>query len=152
MSYFAREDTLCIDCQKCCNGGCSWSKDLTPVNGWTATETPRGYHVDACPEFVQDDETRGRPAVLDSEGVMACMEAMAKKMREDYISGRGPYDIGANGKRTRAEIRAANRKDLERWLRGKGGALLQLSNPDEVILMLRKMARRYDNELAKFLR
>lgn len=51
---------LCFLCDKAC-GGCSWSRDFTPVAGWTATPTrinPGGgaaptssYHIEDCPEF-----------------------------------------------------------------------------------------------------
>lgn len=53
---------LCWMCTKAvasdgCN--CSWSKDMEPVSGWTATETfDKGmfrYHVTGCPEFVPDE-------------------------------------------------------------------------------------------------
>lgn len=67
------EQTICWDCQKA-TGGCSWSKSLTPVEGWEATLTPinitttkdrkrdkayayrsaPGYKVKSCPEFVPD--------------------------------------------------------------------------------------------------
>lgn len=50
---------LCFLCDKAC-GGCSWSRDFTPVAGWTATPTqinPGGavpptssYHIEDCPE------------------------------------------------------------------------------------------------------
>ena len=51
------ENKLCMDCQKAC-GGCNWSKNLTPVPGWTAR--PVKYHdavggltyvITACPEY-----------------------------------------------------------------------------------------------------
>ena len=51
---------LCFLCDKAC-GGCSWSRDFTPVAGWTATPTrinPGGgaaptdsWHIEDCPEF-----------------------------------------------------------------------------------------------------
>lgn len=48
-------DTLCWDCQKALNGGCSWSnpEQQKPVNGWTAKETSTGFCVSECPEFVR---------------------------------------------------------------------------------------------------
>lgn len=55
-----RGASLCIFCRKCC-GRCSWSKDLTPVKGWTAKEKRNkngkviGAWVGWCPEFVADD-------------------------------------------------------------------------------------------------
>lgn len=53
---------LCCYCMKA-YGGCSWSKEFKPVEGWTAvptvilTRNPRGkdsiqsYKITACPEF-----------------------------------------------------------------------------------------------------
>lgn len=66
---------ICFDCQKAC-GGCSWSEinpdtgkpRFQPVEGWTAKPTVvqvecgrkiEGYHITACPEFVQDEKRVG---------------------------------------------------------------------------------------------
>jgi len=51
----------CWKCKKAC-GGCSWSKDFTPVNGWVETPTVkhnneieyRSYEIHSCPEFEDD--------------------------------------------------------------------------------------------------
>ena len=54
-------ETLCWDCQKA-TGGCSWSRNLTPVEGWEAkqikvkgnfytNEVLDSYVVTNCPEF-----------------------------------------------------------------------------------------------------
>ena len=58
---FETKETLCWQCKK--SGGlCSWSKTLTPVDGWEAEKTSRktyadpntdSYHVINCPEFVE---------------------------------------------------------------------------------------------------
>ena len=57
---------ICWDCQKAA-GACSWSKNLTPVEGWEAEEVPymmyhgsgytvaSTYHITKCPEFVRDE-------------------------------------------------------------------------------------------------
>ena len=41
--------TLCWKCERAC-GGCSWSADLIPVDGWDAIPTKiaadRGYYVE----------------------------------------------------------------------------------------------------------
>lgn len=42
--------TLCWVCQNCF-GGCSWSRDYTPVEGWKAKKTPNSYLVLSCPSF-----------------------------------------------------------------------------------------------------
>ena len=56
-----KKHTLCWKCQKAC-GGCSWSKDFTPVENWNAVPTKikaygtgdgtiDSYRVIECPEF-----------------------------------------------------------------------------------------------------
>lgn len=60
--YIKRKETLCWDCDNACTG-CSWSKSLIPVEGWTAKKTrikissetgeyTDSYFVIACPEFI----------------------------------------------------------------------------------------------------
>ena len=66
---------ICLDCQKAVCG-CSWSRDFTPVPGWTAEKTyimqcyVKGYeqaietyHITACPQFVPDKEYVPQPTV-----------------------------------------------------------------------------------------
>lgn len=46
---------LCWDCRKASTNGCSWSRKLVPVEGWTATPSERGsYAITECPEFIKD--------------------------------------------------------------------------------------------------
>ena len=53
-------DTLCWSCSKAC-GECSWSRSLTPVEGWEAEEVSRStnhnefpsYKVLECPEYIE---------------------------------------------------------------------------------------------------
>lgn len=54
-----KKDTLCWSCKNAC-GGCSWSRDFTPVEGWNATPTKINSHrlgqidsyiIHDCPEF-----------------------------------------------------------------------------------------------------
>lgn len=53
-----KNDTLCWKCKNAC-GGCSWSKNLTPVEGWKAervynnvySQDTVSYRVRECPEF-----------------------------------------------------------------------------------------------------
>ena len=52
------ENKLCETCQNA-TGGCNWSKNLTPVPGWTAelvkyqgAVVSRTYHITACPEYI----------------------------------------------------------------------------------------------------
>lgn len=61
-TFTGKLDTLCWHCQNAC-GGCSWSKNLTPVEGWKAEKiklkVDKGnyndsYIVNECPKFKPD--------------------------------------------------------------------------------------------------
>ena len=80
------QDTLCVFCAKACNGACSWSDALVPVDGWTADRTAKGYLVKECPEFQQDRLEPRDPQALNDDGCIRLLEAMLRLMREDYIS------------------------------------------------------------------
>lgn len=57
--YTKSSYTKCWTCKNACNGGCSWSMDFIPVNGWKAEKTfipsngefAESYHVISCPEY-----------------------------------------------------------------------------------------------------
>lgn len=60
--YTGNLETICWHCQNAC-GGCSWSKNLTPVKGWKAKKIKvkivqgdynDSYIVNECPEFKPD--------------------------------------------------------------------------------------------------
>lgn len=57
--------TLCWDCENAV-GWCSWSKDLKPVDGWTAEYVPDkdSYYVEACPQFQRDAYGGGAKRVI----------------------------------------------------------------------------------------
>lgn len=150
---FDQSETLCIWCQRACTNCCSWSDHLEPVKGWVAEENKHGYLVRECPEFVKETKESILPAKLDDDGCMLLMEALAKQMREDYVHGNGFYESDKCKGLTRSEIRGKNRQLIEKWLlHGKGRKLLQLSNPEEVIRILRSMARKYETELMQWMR
>lgn len=58
-----KSETLCWHCKNAVpdkqGNGCSWSRKLEPVEGWTATDSLLnmgcGYCVHECPEFVKDE-------------------------------------------------------------------------------------------------
>ena len=87
------KESLCVNCARICMGdlekGCSWSADLTPVEGWDATGVygPDGqfytYRVNRCPRFI-----RGiyRP-LFEKEGVILVLEKALRLARKDYIHG-----------------------------------------------------------------
>ena len=55
----AEDGQLCWRCKNAC-GGCSWSRELKPVDGWTAEPTIvkdsngdfPSYKIKKCPEFI----------------------------------------------------------------------------------------------------
>lgn len=58
MAASNKNFTLCWDCKNA-TGGCRWSDQLHPVEGWTATQTRNkcggdSYIVHNCPEFIRD--------------------------------------------------------------------------------------------------
>ena len=50
---FRGKGTLCWVCQNCF-GGCSWSSEYIPVEGWKAKTTTASYLVLSCPEFLPE--------------------------------------------------------------------------------------------------
>lgn len=57
--------TLCWECSKA-TGGCAWSNNLEPVNGWdavlvkkTTTRPYDTYRISNCPEFNRDATNNG---------------------------------------------------------------------------------------------
>lgn len=63
INKFENRYQLCFFCKNAC-GGCSWSRNFTPVEGWTAKMVIRKgiiherycktYDIISCPEFVYD--------------------------------------------------------------------------------------------------
>lgn len=55
----AKYAQICWKCKNAC-GGCSWSRNLIPVEGWIAekvirkTEQLDSYNIKYCPEFIHD--------------------------------------------------------------------------------------------------
>lgn len=53
------KDQLCFSCKNAC-GSCSWSKNYTPVEGWTAKEhfierdNIHTYQINKCPQYIFD--------------------------------------------------------------------------------------------------
>ena len=146
-------ETLCILCAHSCVNQCCWADEQKPVPGWVAESTRLGYIVIQCPEYVKDTYETIKPMKLHDRGTMYLLEAIVKQMREDYVTGHGPYDdYNKNRKheqrKSSGEIRGLNRKAIEKWLYGPtAGKLLQLSDTEAVIMGLRAMARKYETEL-----
>ena len=126
MSY--THETICIYCVNACNGGCSWSESLTPVEGWTVIENRTGPRVIACPKF---EKETARPKTFSREGMIRLAEAVALGINEDYVCGT-----------------KAMRKTIEKDLRSGGcRKLLQLTDTENVITQLRRLAEKHDEEM-----
>ena len=144
-------DTLCVFCANACNGGCSWSENLEPVDGWSAEKTAHGYLVFRCPKFAEETKDN-QPKKFDRHGIALLFEAMGAQLRDDYIHGTKQYDpdrrrsANDNSYSTEVERRWHNRRIIEKWIRGQGMALLDLADPDAIILHLRKAARMYEHK------
>lgn len=63
-----RGDSICWDCQRAVCG-CSWAKQLKPVDGWVAEENKLGYKVLECPLFIEDYKWVGIPDIAQILGV-----------------------------------------------------------------------------------
>ena len=56
--YTKPKYTKCWTCKKAC-GGCSWSREFIPVDGWKTISTShpangefaKSYHIISCPEY-----------------------------------------------------------------------------------------------------
>ena len=74
MPYAKKHDTICWECEKA-SGGCSWSRDFIPVEGWNAVPTK-----------IQQRNSDGKSISIDSFDVVECPEFELMellKMRKD---------------------------------------------------------------------
>lgn len=62
VDYGGKNFQPCWTCSKAC-GGCSWSRDGTPIDGWKAKPTyisanvgyEQSYKVSYCPQYENDE-------------------------------------------------------------------------------------------------
>ena len=90
-NYARVKHTLCWDCANA-TGGCTWSRLLEPVEGWTAIRIKgKPYKLDPeidtdtflvqkCPEFMRDALNYGTQRIAKSE----TQEDIRKLMKTDY--------------------------------------------------------------------
>lgn len=100
---FSQANSLCWYCKWAC-GGCSWSDDGIPVEGWDAepavikgthtTSATNTWEVQHCPGFIRDVSLNGRERTeefrrreLDTDGCLALMAAVIKEACKDYKTG-----------------------------------------------------------------
>ena len=80
--------TLCWNCGNAC-GGCSWSDDLEPVEGWHARETYMKssdmytYTVIDCPEYCKDKKKNS--SRMNADGCISLLQKALELAWEDYI-------------------------------------------------------------------
>lgn len=94
--HYKSKDTLCWDCLKC-EGGCSWSRDFIPVEGWDATDDSRYDHghlvekyvVKSCPEF-KYGHNRG---IGDYKSAERIVIEVGQLLADDYRSAYKRYLI-----------------------------------------------------------
>lgn len=62
LMYQPKRHALCWDCANAC-GGCNWSNELKPVDGWEieygGVGRRQGAYVVSCPEFIRDARSFG---------------------------------------------------------------------------------------------
>ena len=134
-------EQICFSCRKACRKRCSWTRDGVPPEGSEYQENRNGYLITKCPEF---EEGRGLPRNMDTDGVIRLMQSALQYMRDDYVRGYGPFTITDRYRVKRLDI-GKNRLHIEKWLLSRPGRqLTELSDPETVIQMLRKLARRHD--------
>lgn len=80
--------TLCWDCANATNSGCSWSRSLDPVEGWTAVEdemltnykNKKTFFVIECPQFIPDSAVRCQECkFFEVKGITTCFGYCTKK-------------------------------------------------------------------------
>jgi hypothetical protein len=120
MGEFVKEacKTKCIDCGNAC-GGCSWSRDFTPVDGWFAAPQLVKNHdrqknlptflVMACPEFIPDK--RVNPEGIPADSIHALAAAVVEQAIDDYRTCiRGKTLSGESGYRGKSSDPEGTRK------------------------------------------
>ena len=131
-----KKNTICWHCANAC-GGCSWSDELIPVNGWNAVETRincigQGFIVMGCPEYIEEAPGhRKRPDEFDPDGCERLIQRMTAAAADDYIKI--------------SEMRS----DVTRWFRSKMFANLSGANPEAIISKLKILAREHDKKIER---
>ncbi len=92
IAEYGKEDQLCAKCQNAC-GGCRWSDELMPVEGWDAEPTKiyinkrkpiDSFRINSCPEFKLDG--RKNVSNLSDDAAYRLMYAILFAMVRDYAN------------------------------------------------------------------
>ncbi len=138
-------ETLCWNCANACSNGCSWSRELVPVDGWDAVETRKGYLVKACPQFEKETVRVRSASDLDTDGCIELLKAAGATMYRDYMDGTGFYERDYSHPETLKDTIRKNRRAIEVFLKSDHGRrLMMLTDPESVIRALRQHAMKYD--------
>ena len=144
--------TLCWCCRKAITGGCSWSRDFIPVEGWQAVRkdlkpvatqsgdrTIESYVVYQCPEYKCDcpmgsrvREYHAKP-IEDNEGALLLAAEIVKQAAHDYADA--------------YKHRSLEWMDsLKKWFHGTFFRRISDLNPDS---LLRKIEQTVDENMLK---
>ena len=91
--------TLCWKCENACTNGCSWSKQLIPVENWNAEETDISYIVKDCPLFKAESKEKIK------------LRNLCEKLDESLHEGKR-YKYLFVGSKANEIINKANAKEL----------------------------------------
>lgn len=92
IAEYGKEDQLCAKCRNAC-GGCRWSDELLPVEGWNAEPTKiyinkgkpiDSFHVIACPMYIPD--RKKNVDHLTNDAAYRLMYAILFSLVRDYAN------------------------------------------------------------------
>ena len=101
-----KANTLCWDCENCI-GGCSWSKNFEPVEGWKAkavtnSDNSDTYLVRECPQFKKGNAKTNLESDVFVRLTYAIIKQMIKEYKNNYITlKKTPMGITSKEKTTR---------------------------------------------------
>ena len=129
-----KANTLCWDCENYI-GGCSWTKDFKPVEGWKAEEVTNSNNTDTylvreCPQFKPGKANTN----IESDGFIrltyAIIKQMVKEYKNNYITlKKTPMGI-TRAEKTERKIAVDNFNNVLRDI--KTGILYELYGEDFV--------------------
>lgn len=164
-------NSICWECAKSINSGCSWSDGFVPVEGWVAeaedNKSTRSYCVKYCPEFVRDTVKEMDPNSISDEVMFDLITGIIDNALTDYEIAleyverhrRRYYEARLQGDwmRARSELLAMRKPDkvkaieeVPRWLRSEYAQLMGVGGKGEIHLkyaVQRMMMRRAFRDL-----
>ena len=80
---FDERFNMCIDCVNCI-GGCSWSMDFIPVEGWEAIPEGISYRIISCPEFESEYKLAIDIDKLEKEALDSLLMSVFRSACREY--------------------------------------------------------------------